>query len=373
MSEPRGRVSSLATVGRRLAVAAILTSAALAGATLGWSNKQQPLASGPLLVIDPDCLRLGKVDATPEHFWQLRIRNVSDRAVRVLDFKTSCACAQHASLPLALDPGKEAVVDLRINVAISGSTGATTHARPLEVQIVPVIEGYVVPQHPWKLTGTIVAPCLLERDRLVFAGSEAIISGQKAAPQSIRASLLSEDIEVTATPENPDDQVTITRQGDSRRQIDISVTPSAQRPQGWFTSPIDLVVRDGTGARRGELKIEIRGEVVSPIPMYPRTVTLGACPLGETAEARILVDCRQGQLLDASPMDAQTEVYIDRQNGKQGEVVVSFLVAQGGTQRRYVHLVYTADSGDVWTASVPIWFCGATPQTHTRGDAATEN
>ena len=126
--------------------------------------------------------------------------------MRVVGFKTSCDCAETNPRPIDLDPGQSAIVDLRVTLAISGSDGATTHTAPIALRISPVIEGIVAPQAAWQLSGTIVAPCLLERDRIVFAGSQAIVAGRESQPQSIRALLVDGDIDLTAKPEFPDDK-----------------------------------------------------------------------------------------------------------------------------------------------------------------------
>ncbi|MEX2176651.1 MAG: hypothetical protein WD872_19955 [Pirellulaceae bacterium] len=348
----------LRKIWRGLGLAVLFAGGALLGAAIGWNGTQAALPTGPFLAADPATLNLGKVDATPEFPWQIKIQNVSDRAVRVVGLKTSCDCARANPQPIDLAAGQSATVDLRINLAISGSDGARTHTAPIAVRITPVIEGVVAPQAAWQLTGTIVAPCLLESNRIVFAGSQAILAGREPPPQSIRASLADGDIQLTAQPQHPGDVVEIVKLAEPPGAIEIAVRPDASRPLGWFTSEVKLVSRDAAGKDRGFVTFEIRGQVISPIPTYPQVVSLGTKPVGAAVEARILVACDQGQLIDASPQDDATEVHIERPSAAQAEVVVRFVVDRVGSGQRDVHLVYEFASGEVATASVPVWYSG---------------
>ncbi len=277
-------------VRRWLGIFVVLCGGVLLGVLLGGKRQSHSKFDRAILVADPVSLNLGTVDAATDFPWKLTIRNVSDGTIRVVGFKTSCDCAQIDPHPLTLEAGQSTDVTLRINLGISGSAGVHTHQAPVDVRIVPLLDGIVEPQKAWRLTGTIVAPCLLESDRIVFAGSEAIVAGGPTSPRMLRASLVADNISVTAIPEFAEDQITITHLQETSRAIAISVQPSANRPLGWFTSHVELVSRDDDGNPRGSVRFEIRGEVVPAFRVYPKVLTLGPRPIGSVIEEQLIVD-----------------------------------------------------------------------------------
>ena len=77
------------------------------------STTQRPR---PLLEVTPESLDFGKVDATTDFPWKLRVTNVSSRTVQIADIRASCGCTQVTPSSFGMEPGESRDVELRMNL-----------------------------------------------------------------------------------------------------------------------------------------------------------------------------------------------------------------------------------------------------------------
>lgn len=139
-------------------------------------------------------------------------------------------------------------------------------------------------------------------------------------------------------------------------EIELSVTPAAHRPPGWFSSPVHLFLHDDQGQPRGTLPLEIRGEVIPPFHYYPRAIALGAVRVGSQVQAQVVVDATGGTLLDASAMAHGMHLETSRKDANYVTVTVSFAAVSIGPQHTAIHLIYQSNDGEISTVEVPIWY-----------------
>lgn len=366
LEKPEPLVSDRVFLTRQRSLAFLLTAIALCmciyGGLLAGKRHLSTERHHPVLVVAPESLRVGRVDATPDLPWMLKVTNVSQRTVRVVDIKTSCGCSQIEPSSFQIQPGESRSVQMHIKLVVTRAVGATGLESPMEIRIVPIIEGSNLPPAYWTLTATVIAPCLLDSDRVVFAGTDALIEGQSVTPKTIRGALSEDDLTVTPKPEHDGDIVDV-KYLDGGRQIELSVQPAADRPQGWFSSAVELQLANRTGVSRGQLRLQVEGEVLPPVLFYPRSFMLGTLPLGKSVRERIFVDCTHGALLDASPQSEGINVAIEASSERHSSVTVDFVVRSLGPQQSSITLVYQSNDGKISTPEIPLCLTGIPSET----------
>ena len=191
------------------------------------STSQRPR---PLLEVTPESLDFGKVDATTDFPWKLRVTNVSSRTVQIADIRASCGCTQVTPSSFGMEPGESHDVELRMNLLLTRKLGAKGLVSPIEVIISPIISVTTLQQPPWTLQGRVLTPCLLDTNKLVFAGADALVEGAPASPKRVLATLAYDDLKITPRPTYPGDVVEVTPVGN--KQVAITVRAAADRPQG---------------------------------------------------------------------------------------------------------------------------------------------
>ena len=184
----------------------------------------------PLLEVTPESLDFGKVDATTDFPWKLRVTNVSSRTVQIADIRASCGCTQVTPSSFGMEPGESHDVELRMNLLLTRKLGAKGLVSPIEVIISPIISVTTLQQPPWTLQGRVLTPCLLDTNKLVFAGADALVEGAPASPKRVLATLAYDDLKITPRPTYPGDVVEVTPVGN--KQVAITVRAAADRPQG---------------------------------------------------------------------------------------------------------------------------------------------
>jgi hypothetical protein len=127
-----------------LLAASGLFAASLAGYFIGQRHLTTERHHPPLQVA-PESLNLGRVDATADFPWTLKIKNVSRRTVRVADIKTSCGCTRIRPTGFEIASGQTQDVEFHINLAVTKRQGAIGLESPVAIRIVPIIEGANLP------------------------------------------------------------------------------------------------------------------------------------------------------------------------------------------------------------------------------------
>ncbi len=341
---------------RTLLVAALFLMVIAIGGYFFSNKTSTPQRQRPVLEVTPESLDFGKVDSTTDFPWKLRVTNVSSRTVQVSDIRASCGCTKVTPSNFDMEPGETRDVELRMNLLLTRKIGAKGLVSPIEVKISPIIFGARIQQAPWTLEGRVLTPCLLDTNKLVFAGADALVEGAPASSKRVLATLAYDDLKITPRPSHSGDAVEVSSLGDKR--VAITIRPAADRPQGWFSSPIDLVLTGANDKARGVLQLDVQGEVVPSFTYYPRVLDLGPLALGAKSQLRLVVDTKHGKLLDASPLKGEIEMTIEETKSHHTTVIINCRATEVGLQESTMHLIFQAHDGGVSTAEVPIWYTG---------------
>ncbi|MGO9922024.1 MAG: hypothetical protein ACLQIB_45920 [Isosphaeraceae bacterium] len=135
---------------------AVMGCAALAlGAVLAGAGILVRVAPKSDLRIEPPTLAVGDLVAGTRSVADLRIRNLSGRALRVVGMEESCSrwgCFSCSALPVNIKPSEWGIVPIRLEIAPKGFTGGFTEDiviytdSDLDGRMVVHLEGQVVPK-----------------------------------------------------------------------------------------------------------------------------------------------------------------------------------------------------------------------------------
>ena len=181
------------------------------------------------------------------------------------------------------------------------------------------------------------------------------LKAERAELAGYTRGLQNKEFVVSAVVLERDGVVTVLNQGD---QVFIDVTPNSDRELGWFEFPVKLNISDREGQAKAVQELKVRGEVVPPFTFSPKSLSLGFHGLDARIHERVTVDCSDGEIVDASSLSGDVDVKVEPLAGTHGVVGVRFTVKDLGPQKRLIHLIYKSKSGEVSTATIPIYFSG---------------
>lgn len=309
----------------------------------------------PILQVEPSSLDFGRVDAVPGFKWQIPITNTSDRRVDIAEIRTSCGCTKVFPASFSLSPGQSRSVQLTIDLQPKENSNQRDSESTFNVQVVPIVKDSVLPQAYWELTGTVVTRCQLDTTRLIFAGADAIRQHQSSAGKAVQATL-DPGLSLIAKPHFDGDLVSVLADRDSD-SVSIVVIPSSDRPLGWFMTQIDLDIIDRLGGAKGTLVLDVRGDIVSPIQAFPKSLALGSIERDGIIKRQIMVDHAGAELIHATASDENVHLSID-ETAASSSIALHYQVTQLGQQHFTVLLHYRLDSGKLIECTVPVSYYG---------------
>jgi hypothetical protein len=299
---------------RRLILAAAFGVSCVAAYWLG-SPRDNQRSDPPVQVIDglaveTAALDLGEVWEEKGYVSHLPIRNQTGADIQVRDFSIGCDCLAVTPRSLTIPARQNATVSLDLDLAHRSPVDLNAARRPFAVEVTPVTKSFFSRQPGWRVRGVILSRVTL--DALSVHFGETPVHGQPTRPQTVLATVHvpAQGLEATVDPKVATVQVSRLPDSDDRYRLAITVQPTL--PPGPFKSEVTVTVLTPAGERLPGETLPILGQMQPEVRPLPARMLLGSQPVGETAEAVVVLQAPEGvdvavERIDAESADVQVE------------------------------------------------------------------
>lgn len=86
------------------------------------------------------------------------------------------------------------------------------------------------------------------------------------------------------------------------------------------------MITGANGKARGVLQLDVQGEVVPSFSYYPRVLEVGLLPVGAKSQLRLVVDTKNGKLLEISPLKGELEMTIEETKARHTTVIINWSI-----------------------------------------------
>ncbi len=235
------------------------------------------------LTIDRKSLDLEAVWETKQHICRLPIRNLTGRAVEVLEIAVGCNCTSVKPQRLSVPTGGVAEIELKIDLTHRLPHETDLAERAFYVEIVPALRsGH---RQKWGVHGNVKSRLALSSDFLQFADSP--VHGQRAVKRvvSVKTHVPTQDLKVEWNADVT--RIEIQRKG--QNEFDLAVAVNPKLPAGKFRDVIALDVIDPSGKRLPGAVLPVEGVMQPEVRLLPSRVFIGTHPVGTIASATVLM------------------------------------------------------------------------------------
>lgn len=288
-----------------------------------------------LVTVAPEDLALGDVWLQSDYELQLPIRNVSEKKIEIVGFRTSCQCTSIEPTPLVIQPRSTSRVTMTIDLMPRSKSQPLSASRPFRIRVAPVIKQALRTRTVWSIHGQVYSPFQVERSDLRF--DQPLIRGDGGV--SLEATVIChQPVQKLVTICDPSIAgVDIIRGlGDVQTSSNfrLRVTPHSTLSAGIhkFNLLIGAVLQDGEPVP--SVKFPLSLEVVEDISAVPSFVSLGGVAIDETVEQVITLVSHSGNEfrvihIEVESTDTSVEPFTETIYGHQRFRVVQRITEEG--------------------------------------------
>ncbi len=245
------------------------------------------------LAVEFSALDLGQVWEAKDVACELPLQNVTNEDIRIVDFATSCGCVEVVPRAVTV-PGRTTVhVALKLDLTHRTQGDVGKPERSFAVEVTPILRNRLrSPKPGWVVRGTVKSRITLDTSRLHFG--QMPVHGQ---PQQARTVLATTHVPLERLDVAVDSRVAsvrVTPRPGVSNQFELAIVPQASLPPGRLEAPItiDLITPEGKILRG--VTLPVSGEMQPEVRPLPSRVLLGPRPVGETAEAFVVLQAPPG-------------------------------------------------------------------------------
>ncbi|MCX7428746.1 MAG: DUF1573 domain-containing protein [Planctomycetia bacterium] len=264
----------------------------LLGAGL-WTTSRRMAVDASVLTVDPTQLSLGTLWEQDDYQWTFQIKNETSEAVHILRFQTSCNCVSTKPGSVTVPANGSADVTLAMNLARYSSDGQTEFS----ATVTPVIEEGLRPSPvvSWQFAAMVQRPFAVSPQVISLGGSRQLVKGAPVQPIRVSVVSLYPCRDVRAMCDQQWATARVEKSSDDASRFELSILPRDVLPVGRFEFPIHLSAVLMSGETVGRVPVEVKGEVVNDIGVFPETLQLGAVPLGTDLVQPFFLQSRLGE------------------------------------------------------------------------------
>lgn len=313
------------------------------------------------LVVDERYLSFGQIWERKDYPWEVVVKNVASHQVEIINITTSCTCVSATPKQFTIPPGKNAKLQLNLDLTKGQERTNALTSRPFEVKIDAMVKELGRPiNYSWTIGGKVREALKFDR-RLVDFERRLIFGEHFPAAQCVLIHDKSiKDIKINSSSTLADvsivDDVINT---DGRAQIRI--TPKKRITPGEWEFDIYAEGKTMAGKTLIGKSIPIRMHVMDKLIIEPSEMCMGAYRIGSTIKKRVLLQSLAEDKtpfvvegFSASDMSTCVEPLLDRRENALAfqisqhvnglgfhESKVNFVVVAGDNRRHDVRLKIT--------------------------------
>jgi hypothetical protein len=284
LAPPRRR--PILTKGEVIGVAALLAACSAAW-LLGRYRAQHTPTPRAGLVASPDRLDLGDIWESNEVLHTLPVRNTTDRAIEVLEFRSSCNCVSVDPKAVTVPAGQQVELHLKLSVLTAGASKPDPVCRDLEISVLPIVRGGFFSQQEWRLHGKLRRS--LQFDRTVVQFAAPLVQGWPFQTETVRVSALLPVRDLHVRYDRRQVSAKLTRVAGGSSDFDLSITPLSTLPRGRFRAALSVAAVPAEGPELPPRTLLVSGLICDNIESVPSETRFGPRQLGEVVSQVVLL------------------------------------------------------------------------------------
>ncbi len=243
-------------------------------------------------MVAPADLDLGDLWEERDYQRELPIHNRTGADIHIADFSVSCGCIAVEPRSLNVPAGQTAKVHLTLDLSKRTPWSLGVAERPLNLQVFPVLGPQGPSADAWVLVGKIHSRVTLDAQTLEFG--DAPVQGQTPVVRKVAATAHVPIRELAVEARPPLADIQMSRDSADPSKYVLAVSPKPTLPPGRFQFELIVDAVGPEGERLPGAQMTVRGDMQPEVRALPSRLLLGSRPVGETAEAVVVLQIPAG-------------------------------------------------------------------------------
>ncbi len=260
-------------------------------------NARRPVNRG--IVVSDDDLNLGHVWMSDSITREIELTNPTAESVRILGFRSSCACTSIEPQSLVIPANGTAPITLKLDVTPRRLKQPESRIVPFAVRFAPVFQTLDGPHPGWTVQCGVRNAFTVAPYALTFGGADAVDPGVECKPKELIVKCNYPGLTIVATvpPSFGFAEVRCLSEDETTSTWAVYVTPSSDLPRGPFEFRAQLSATDRDGNATGHTSVPVRGEVFGDVEALPPVVRFGSSERGHSKTQDLLIRSISGMIL----------------------------------------------------------------------------